>query len=208
MIKTNLDGIFIDISCEQTKQHVKLPIWLHLDKGFNLLQDKNGFLHVSSNIQSSTGVQISPTKKSGPGFFSSLFDFSSNQIINYLAFVSLILFIVLFLLKLKMPGSNQQPPIQSHRILNVTFTGSPTRLQQQQQQQQTLPGLLYRTTNLVSYSTSTPLNNFSNSTSQSSSYSTSKFSPQSLRNDVRLYSVDSDGPAYNDSTRYYNNNTI
>ena len=73
-----------------------------------------------------------------------------------------------------------------------------------------------RTTNLVSYSTSTPLNNFSNSTSQSSSYSTSqsssystsKFSPQSLRNDVRLYSVDSDGPAYNDSTRYYNNNTI
>jgi hypothetical protein len=47
-----------------------------------------------------------------------------------------------------MPGSNQQPPIQSHRILNVTFTGSHTRLQQQQQQQQqTLPGLRYRTTN-------------------------------------------------------------
>ena len=183
LVQSNLDGIFIEITCDLTKQQQKIPIYIHFDKCFNLIQDKHGLLHITSNIQTSSFSSDQSQKYSG-GFLSSLFDISSGQLINYLAIVSLILIVTLFLLKYKIPNNNQPGPMQAHRILNGSFVGgSPAR-------QQHPPELRYRGNQRSPF-------NYSGSTSHSSA---SRYSPQS--NDIRLFSVDTDGQP-NDSIRYY-----
>ena len=68
-------------------------------------------LHQSQLTSSDTSGQQNVNRQRS-GFFSSFFpDFTSGQVINYLAIISLILFIVLVFLKFKIPNNNQPPNV-------------------------------------------------------------------------------------------------
>ena len=189
LVQANLEGIFVEIMCELTKQKLKMPIRIHFDKSFNLVQDKLGLLHVASQLTSSDTSGQQNVNRQRSGFFSSFFpDFTSGQVINYLAIISLILFIVLVFLKFKIPNNNQ-PPIglqTPHKILNNTLastasSSSTRRLPQLQSD------IRYRGANTSSsFQLQTPYDSFS-------------YSPNRTTNNIRLFSVDSDISALNNN---------
>lgn len=224
IIQTN--EIYIEIASEITQQSIKVPVKFRFDNSFNLIQDKNGFLHITTNIQQTIqklnikqqaalnanrdtilNIEQKQQQQQQHGAFNRLVNsLNSNQLIYYLAIISLILFLLLFLLKLKIPSNDQMPQMGAFRQQQAQI------IQPQQQKPQQAQSFFNRfiTSSPMPPPQPQPLNQstslrYRGGPNYSSSFSTSQsFLSPNNTDRVRLYSIDTDAPAYNDNSRFYN----